>query len=323
MAWPSSPQWSIFQDEAYSTFMELISYNFDLFNAATGNGFLLTSGTISGDFAKEAYFKRLSGLVRDRDITSTSSVSAIDFSMDETAKVKFAKSTPPVNMPPHFWEWIGQAPEAAAAWYGRQLAEDSLDDIMGAVMGALIAATTNVGATVTYDGTAGVASLLGLVNTQALWGDRASQRVCWVMHSKSANDLHKEALANASHLFTFGSTNVLQDSFGKPFVISDRSELAYKPSSTQLYHILGLQQGAAVVEGPNDFRSNVETSNGAENILETIQSQWTWNMALKGYTWDTANGGRNPNASARNTGTNWDKKATSVKDLGAILGNFQ
>lgn len=322
MAWPTSPQWTVFNEQSYTSFMETISYNFDLFNQFTGGGFLLTSGTISGDFAKEAYFKRISGLVRDRDITSESSVSAVDFTMDETAKVKFAKSTPPVKMPPHFWEWIGQDPEVAAAWYGRQLAEDSLDDVMGAALGAIIGATANVGATATYDGTAGVASLLGLVNTQALWGDRASQRVCWVMHSKSANDLHKEALANSSQLFTFGSTNVLQDSFGKPFVISDRSELVYTSSGTK-YHILGLQQGAVVVEGPNNYRSNVETSNGGENIQETIQSQWTWNMALKGYTWDVTNGGRNPNAAARNTGTNWDKKATSVKDIGAIMGNFQ
>lgn len=322
MAWPTDPRWTIFNDEAYSTFMELISYNFDLFNQVTGNGFMLTSGTIAGDFAKEAFFKRLSGLIRDRDITADTNVSAIKFSMDETAKVKFAKGTPPVEMPPHFWEWIGQNPEAAAAAYGKQLAEDSLDDIMGAAIGALVGATANVGATVTYDGTAGVASLLGLVNTQALWGDRSAQRVCWVMHSKSANDIHKEALANSSHLFTFGSTNVLQDSFGKPFVIADRPELVYTSTGTK-YHVLGLQQGAVLVEGPNDFLMNVETSNGTENIKKTVQSQWTWNMQLKGYTWDTANGGRNPNASARNAGTNWDKKATSVKDLGAIMGNFQ
>lgn len=322
MAWPSSPAWTIFQDESYSSFRETLSYNFRLFNEATRGGLVLTDGMIAGDFSKEAYFNRLSGLIRDRDITSTAGVSAIDFSMAETAKVKFAKGTPPVNIPPHFWEWIGQSPEAAASWYGAQLAEDALADVLGSAVASLVAALTTVGATVVHDGTAAVPSLSGLVTTRALWGDRNAQLACWLMHSKSMFDIWGAALTNANDLFNFGNVKVIEDGFGTPFIVSDLSQLTYVSTGTK-YHILGLQPGAVVVEGPNDFLQNVQTTNGTENIGKTIQSQWTWNMGLKGFAYDYANGGRNPVAATLATGTNWDKKATSVKDVGAIMGNFQ
>ena len=45
------------------------------------------------------------------------------------------------------------------------------------------------------------------------------------------------------------------------------------------------------------------------------------NIELKGFGWNTSV--IRPTTAQLGTGTNWIKKATSVKDCGAVMGNFQ
>jgi hypothetical protein len=63
---------------------------------------------------------------------------------------------------------------------------------------------------------------------------------------------------------------------------------------------------------------NVETRNGDENIRRTQQSEWTYNLSLKGYKWDETNGGASPSDAALGTGTNWDKQATDIKNTAGV-----
>ena len=323
MAWPSSsPAWDIISEKMYGAYYQLLAYNTNLFNEATRGGLVLSAGQIEGDFSTMSFFNRLSGLVRDRDITSDASVSSIDFSMDNISRVKYAKGTPPVRLDRHRWEWILKNPEDAVALISQQLVEETIAAQLALAAGALIAANTGVGATLTYDGTAGTTSLAGLTNAAQLFGDRSGDINCWLMHSKCYTDLQLAALTNASNLFQIGSVRVVQDAAGRPIVVSDLPTLVYTSTGTK-YHVLGLTPGAVVVEAEQDFFFNVDTSNGTENIGSTWQAQWTENIGLKGFTYDTTNGGRNPTQATLLTSTNWDKKATSVKDCGAVLANFQ
>ena len=322
MTWPASaPSWDIINNLIYGSYWQFLSYNTQLFNEKSMGGLRLSTGpAIQGDYEKSSYFTRLSGMVRDRDITSDSTVSAIDFSMDSIARVKYAKGTPPIRLDDHRWQWILKSPEEASAQIGKQLAEETLADNLAMAVNALIAANTNVGATLTYDGTAGTCSLTGLTTAAQLWGDRSSQIKCWLMHSKSFNDLQIAALTNANELFKFGDVSIVTDQLGRPFIVSDIASLAYTSTGTK-YHTLGLGEGAVTIEAGNDFQSSIVATNGSENILKTFQAQWTNNIALKGFTWNTAV--TMPTTAQLGTGTNWVKKATSVKDCGAILANFQ
>ena len=322
MAWPSSPSWEIISEKMYGAYYQLLAYNTNLFNEATRGGLVLSSGQIDGDFSTMSFFNRLSGLVRDRDITSDATVSAIDFSMDNISRVKYAKGTPPVRLDAHRWEWIQKNPEDAVALISQQLVEETIASQLATAAGAFVGACANVGATLTYDGTAGTASLTGLVEAAALFGDRSGDIGCWLMHSKSAKDLKLAALANSAHLYQIGNVRVFEDVDGRPIIVSDLPSLVYTSSGTK-YHVLGLTPGAVVVEANQDFRFNVDTRNGSENILATWQAQWTENIGLKGFDYDTANGGRNPTQATLMTGTNWDKKATSVKDCAGVVANFQ
>jgi hypothetical protein len=82
--------------------------------------------------------------------------------------------------------------------------------------------------------------------------------------------------------------------------------------------ILGLVGGAALVHDNRDIISNVQTVNGKERIETTIQTDYTFGLGLKGYTWDTTNGGKSPSNAALATGTNWDKTAASIKDTAGV-----
>lgn len=312
----------VFNQYAYSTMLELLAQNIALFNAATKGGLVLRSAANQGDYTDMAAYKRISGLVRRRDAYGSGSVSAVDINHLLATSVKVAAGTPPVNIDPHFWQWIQRSPDEAGVIIGQQLAEDTMGDMVNTAIKALVAAITNVGSAVLYDGTAATLSLGALNSGAAKFGDRAQDLQCWLMHSKPLFDLFGAALTNANVLFNFGTVKVMQDGFGRPFVVSDAADLTYTSSGTK-YHTLGLANGAAVVEQNNDFLENVQTINGDENIKRTYQAQWTYNLGLKGFAWDKTSGGHSPSNSALGTGTNWDQYAASIKDTSGVLVNSQ
>lgn len=310
----------VFSEFAYLTSSEMIAQEVNKFNAASAGAIVLRAAANLGDYDDEVSWKKIANLVRRRNAYGSGAVSAIDIEQLLNSSVKVAAGTPPVNIDPGMLTWIQKSPEEAGAVIGAQLAEESLADMLNTALTAYVAALTNVGATVVYDGTAGVASLASMNKGAALFGDRSQAIQAWVMHSKSAHDLYDQSLTNSNRLFTFGNVQVMEDGFGRPFIITDSPSLI-TAGTPDVYHSCGLVSGALVVEQNNDFDSNIETSNGNENIQRTYQAEWTYNLGMKGYTWDKANGGASPNDAALGTGTNWDKTATSIKDTAGILVN--
>lgn len=138
------------------------------------------------------------------------------------------------------------------------------------------------------------------------------------------NDVWQNAIANSSQLFRIGDVAIMQDQFGRRFVMSDIPALAVaattgdnaQPAS---YYTLGLVQQAALVETNNDFEAVMENETGKENIQRTYQAEWSYNVGLLGYSWDTAAGGSSPTDTALDTSTNWKKVATSDKDTAGVI----
>lgn len=315
---------TVFQEYSYSTFQELLQHNFNLFNDATLGGLVLVPGSMLGDFSYEAMWTRITGLVKRRNAYGSGAVAAKNLGMETMTKVKVAAGTPPVNIPPSMFTWIQKSPEEAGVVIGRQLAEDALEDMVLVAAKAFVAAVSGVAGLV-HDGTAGTITLAGLNTAASKMGDRADRIMCWLMHSKNAFDLYGAALANGQNLFSFGNVKVMQDGFGRPFIVSDSAALPYTVAGPATrYHVLGLTQGAVVIEQNNDFMDNVVTSNGDENIQRTYQAEWTYNAGVKGFAWDVTNGGKSPNDAALTTTTNWDKRAgADIKELAGVLANFQ
>lgn len=315
----------VFEDYVYDTYQPLLDYNFSLFNQATQGGLVLTSSAMLGDFSTEALWNRISGLVVDRDPYTDAAQTSKQLAMSLGSKVKVAKGMPPIDITPSYMSWIQKDPEEAGAVVGKQLAEDTIADMLNVAVNAYVAALTNVGATVVHDGTAATATLGGLLSGAALFGDKSDSIACWMMHSKTAFDIYGQALANSANLFTFGNIKVMQDGFGRPFIVTDTPGLVYTIAGPATrYHVLGLTPGAVVIGQQDDYLSNIETSNGRTNIRRTMQAEWSYEVGLKGYSWNKVAGGHAPNLAALSTGTNWPRiSQVPLKLTAGVMVNFR
>jgi hypothetical protein len=154
----------------------------------------------------------------------------------------------------------------------------------------------------------------------AKMGDRSGALRAWVLHSTTIHNLYDNALTNAERLFTYEGINVVRDPFGRVFVVTDAPDLADSSGgSGTKYNTLGLVENAIVVNDSNDFNAVIQPVTGKENLGAVYQAEWSYGVALKGYAWDMANGGKSPSDVKLGTGSNWDKVATSNKDTAGVL----
>jgi hypothetical protein len=332
----------VFNQYAKGSMTETLQQQVEKFNAASNGAIVLVVKRNDGDFSDVSFWKRMENLVRRRDSYGTGAVTAIDLEQLADTSVKVAAGTPPVNIPPSRMKWILKEPKEQAVVYGQQLAIAMLADMLNTGVGAARAALSGVstggftGTGVVTNGKAAIVNYVAMSNATKPFGDRASRIACWVMHSLPTFDLMGANLTNAAQLFTYDTVRVLADPLGRPFVITDSPSLtnplgiddgdgssgdgdAGGSVAIPSYFHLGLVPGAVMVEDNADFEQNIETANGQENIERTIQSEWSYNVAVKGFAWDKANGGKSPTTSALTTSTNWDRTATDIKDLAGVI----
>ena len=313
---------AVYSEYAYSSMTEVLRQRIDLFNAATGGAITLRSAAHQGDFSDVAFFAKISGLVRRRNSYGSGSVGEKKLAHLVDTMVKVAAGTPPVRLDPGQFKWIQQNPEVAGAALGQQLAVDTMADMLNVGLGASYAALSAQTAVV-YDATGNTSpentlSFGNLNNGQAKFGDQASTISAWVMHSKPMFDLYGKNLSNAERLFNYGNINVMRDPFGKLLVMTDSQNLVITGTPNN-YAVLGLAPGAVIIDQNNDYTANEEAKNGDENIIRTFQAEWSYNVGVRGFSWDKTNGGKSPNDAALLTATNWDKYATSHKDLAGVV----
>lgn len=307
----------VFNQFLYQSLTETMDQQVRLFNDAAAGTITLTSARNVGDYSMEASFAAIANLVRRRNAYGSGTINPVALSMLQNASVKIAGGTLPVLWEPQQFSWIQRSPEEAGTVIGLQVAEAQFGDYLNTAIGAASAAVRNVGSSLTYTVPSnGALTFNGLNWGAGKFGDRQDSIKAWVMHSTTLNTLYDNALTNSNKLFVFGNVQVREDGFGRRFIVTDSPNLnphLVSPDVTD-YVTLGLVEGAIAVEDNDDFFSNVETKNENENIKRTWQAEWTFNLALKGYTWDTTSGGHSPTDAAIKTGTNWDKTATSIKD---------
>lgn len=314
---------AVYSEYAYSSFSEVLRQQIDLFNGATGGAITLQGAAHQGDFSDVAFFAKVTGgLVRRRNAYGSGTVAEKVLKHLVDTSVKVAAGTPPVRLDPGQFRWIQQNPEVAGAAMGQQLAVDTMADMLNVGLGSAYSALTQVAA-IKYDATGNTApndtpTWNNLNNGQAKFGDQSAQISAWIMHSTPMHKLYGNNLTNAERLFTYGSVNVVRDPFGKLLVMTDSPNL-FAAGTPNVYHILGLVPGAVLIGQNNDFDANEETKNGDENIIRTYQAEWSYNVGIKGFAWDKANGGKSPTDAALFTSTNWDRYATSEKDLAGVI----
>lgn len=310
----------VFQEEVQTNMTEVLQENVQLFNDASAGSIILGSDMFAGDFSKEAFYKRINNLVRRRDPSGTGAVTKQTLTQDLNISVKVAAGTPPIEFTLAQFEWLTKDPVEAGVVIGEQLAQEMLKDMLDTAVNATVGAIGNQSSLV-HDGTAGTANLNALNAGSALFGDASGRIAAWLMHSKVAHDIRDLSLTNANRLFEFGTVNIFDDGFGRPMIMFDSAQ-SITTGTPNTYHTLGLVQGGVTIN-QSGFTDNFETKNGDENIIRTYQGEWAYSLGLKGYKWDTANGGSAPTDAALGTGTNWDKNATDDKSTAGVLVNTQ
>lgn len=311
---------SVFSEYAYAALTEVLAQQVEVFNEASAGTITLQSSAHQGDYSDVAFFKKISGLVRRRNAYGSGAIASKDLQHLVDTMVKVAAGTATVNLDPGQFKWIQQNPETAGAALGQQLAKDALADMLNTSVMAVHAALSQVTAVI-YDGTGDTPDTLNPImmnKGQGKFGDHFQNILAWILHSTSLFQLYGNALTNAQILFTYGNVAVRQDAFGRRFVVSDVPTL-YTAGTPDIVWALGLVAGAVRCDQNNDFTDNYQTINGDENIKRTYQGEWTFNLGVKGFAWDKNNGGKSPNDAAIATATNWDKYATSNKDIAGIM----
>lgn len=313
---------AVFSEYTYESLIEVISQQIDLFNAASGGAIVLRTAAHQGDFSDRAFWARVQGLVRRRNAYGSGAVAEKTLEHLIDTMVKVAAGTPPVRIDPGQFRWIQQNPEEGGALFGQQLAEDTMADMLNTGLMAYVAALTGE-ADVYEDVAATDTTFQTLLGGAAKFGDRSNDIRAWAMHSKSLFDIFGTALANTEGLFNFGTVNVRQDGFGRPFVVTDSPSLINVADDPDTHYIAGMTTGAIIIEMNDDFDQNVDTDNGDENIIRTIQAEWSYSLGIRGYSWDKTTGGKSPNDAALATANNWDRIATSHKDTAGVLLNVK
>ena len=304
----------VFNKQTQTIITETVAQEVDRFNNASGGTIVLQTKPAEGDFDITASFKSIAGLVRTRNVDGSDVLTPKRLEQLKEASVKVAAGTSPIEYVPAQYAWILKNQELAAIKIGEQLAKDRMAHMLNRAISAT--ATAIGGQTSAKFGDGTKSPTFDMLNSgAALFGDRSSALRAWVMHSTTAHKLYANALANAERLFNYEGVNVMRDAWGRVFIVTDSDALV----DTGKYKTLGLVSGAVMVHDNADFYATMQEQTGKENITATYQAEWSYNIGVQGYTWNTTAGGRSPSDTALGTSSNWVKTATSIKDTAGVL----
>lgn len=314
---PNSIQ--IFNQFAYSGITELLREQVNLFNAATQGAITLTTNMRVGDKSDDIQFSLMNGLIRDRNIyDNDGDAGTITIGQRSDTRIKTAAATPEFIIPDALLTWIGRDSAEAGVAYSQQMTPQIMKDYLERALNAFIGAVqNNADMIVTTADTSGLVTLQEFVTGSSKFGDQFSDLRCIVMHSTPWHNLVGNNLNNQERLFKYGDVVIYVDPMGRPMIISDNPALY--DSTTKTYRTAMLTTNAISVEDSGDFRQNVQTSNGKNNILDTIQSQWSMSIGLRGYGWKTAVNKSTPTKSDLLVSTNWEQTASQIKDTAGVL----
>ena len=315
----------IYNDEMRGGIVETLAQASNFFGGL-GNAITLSTVSRRGEYAKDAFFKNISGLVSRRDNTSVSSAADLYMTMDEIISVKLNRKIGPVaqtydafakmamNMSPQEFSML------LGGMIGKAMQVEMLNSGLRAARAAFVAKTG-----VLYDAGTGTLTTANLVSGLAKFGDRAQDIVAWVMHSKNYFDLMAHQIgtsANGDIVSGVVVQSATPATLNRPVIVTDSDSLKVAGGSGSGaytdYHILGLTRNAIVLENTETERVVLDEVTGLENLVIRLQGEFAFNLGVKGYKYDTTVGA-NPTDANVGTGTTWDQAVTDDKDTGGIV----
>jgi len=323
MATAVATNFVIYQEFVKTRIAELLAQNGNAFGAASNNAIRIVTQSRAGDYVQNNFFKNITGLVTRRVNTSTSTVVDLPMTMDEYISVKLSRKIGPVGVTRDaFKKLMGGAfsPALGSAVVAEMAANAMQLDMLDASLLGLSAALKQPPASYYTDPSLGSMTTDTLIAALSKMGDRADRIVCWVMHSSVYYKLVRgQVAANITGVSNFNVATATPVTLGRPVVVTDSASLQWGASpDVPQYYTLGLVDSAAVVENTEEQEMVVQDITGLDTLVVRWQGEFAYNLGLKGFKWDIANGGANPLPSAMRDGTNWDISFTDMKDRAGV-----
>lgn len=314
----SLSQMQVFNEFVMPATIELVAQQVDKFNAASNGAIVLSQDSFVGDYSQESFFNTLAAAGRRVDRYAAQSAAPVtDLTEAQHSMVKVAGAYGPVRYEPSQFTWLQRPTQqgitAAAEAFSKVLMQDQLNTAIAAAVAAIennASATNDVSASVGLSYTA-------INGAHAKFGDMSSVIVADVMDGAAYHALVDQNIANTGRLFQYGSILIV-DILGKAVVVTDAPALREAGTPNKV-KVLGLASGGVVVNNTSDVITNIETTNGQTRIETTMQSDYTFGLGLKGYTWDETNGGKSPDDTEIATGSNWDQVMADVKHTAGVI----
>lgn len=313
----------VYQDFIKTRIAELLAQNGNAFGAVSNNAIRITTQSRPGDYSQSSFFKNVAGLVSRRVNTSTSTVADLPMTMDEYISVKLSRKIGPVGQTrDSFKKLLGGSfsPALASAIIAEMTANAMQIDMLDSALAGLTAALKQPAASYYTEASLGSISTDTLIKALAKMGDRADRIVAWVMHSKVYYNLVSSQITqNITGVANFNIATASPVTMGRPVIVTDSASLLWGASpDVQQYYTLGLVEGAAVVENTEEQEMVVQDITGLDTLVVRYQGEFAYNLGLKGFKWDIANGLANPTLTTMKDGTNWDISFTDVKDRAGV-----
>lgn len=321
MAIGKGSDFKIYDELVLGRMIERQQQNINAWNAASKGTLRLTQARRQGNYKYESFFKKVT-LVSRRDVTSVATATDTAMTQGENVTVKINRKIGPVAQTLDAFKKIAMPAgiTAVSEALGEQVADDMTADMLNTGLIAAAAAIKNQSA-VAIAATGSVITTANLVSALAKMGDRADRVSAWIMHSKVYYDLvAAQIAANITGVSNFNIATAQPVTLNRPVIVTDSAALKIAGASPLLdtYVTLGMTEGGLEVEDSEEQTFWSQEVTGLENLSVRFQGEYAFNIGVKGFTYDVANGGVNPTDGTVGTGSNWDATATSFKDYAGV-----
>ena len=315
-------QWEIYQDQYNAGLAEKLAENVDGFNSASNNAIRLSTQDSRGAYFEEAFFDLNTSLIERRDPTSLSANADSHITQDSIISPKITNGIGPIGQTLNSLKKTGLSEQEYSFVFGQMVGDAIAQDYLKSAISALVAAIGTQATLVNgTDASPATLSHSDLITTMSKLGDQADNITCWVMHSAVYYGLVKQGITD--NVWDVGGMSVKSATtatMGRPVIVTDNVYTNTTGGTTDpLYHVLGLVPNAMHIRESEERTMVSETVTGLDNLLIRFQGEHAYNMTMKGFTWDYANGGAYPSAAAVATGTNWDFQMSSVKSGPGVM----
>lgn len=315
---------TVLQGKVQTVATQLLANQLDVWNTASGGTMVMGSAVQTKDLIEQLSWGLIDGLVSERNAFAAPGTPADQKVMAQMLEntVRLDGKVGPLVITSGMLQKLEQNITQIAAVVSTQAAQGMIANFVGVGAKALQAAIKS-GA---YSGVVTVQpanaaggkipagakfpTLIDLELATVAFGDRQSDIRAWVMSGAQFTYLRAyDVLTNPTQLFTIDKVRIMEDGFGRRFIVTDQPGLGDD--------ILGLTQGALVVNaGALTMASG--TVLGEENIKNVLQGEFSYDLAVKGYKLKASAvstaGSRSFKATDVTTSANWEKIANAGTD---------